>query len=99
MGDQMGWLNRTTGQSLASAIFGRSRRMEYVQPGRTFQRVHDDDLIETAEVEAVAADPYGIPHVKFKVSFSRANRFTYEEGTRMLALRTFADRYREQVTA
>lgn len=94
----MGWLNRKEGQSFVSAIFGRGKRMEYVQPGTTFRRVHPDELIETAEVESVAADPYGIPHVKFKVIFSRANRFTYEEGTRMLALRTFADRYREQVT-
>ena len=94
----MGWLNRTNGQSFASALFGRSKRMDYVKAGTTFRRVHEDDLIETAEVESVAADPYGIPQVKFKVFFSRANRFTYEEGTRMLALRTFADRYKEQVT-
>lgn len=94
----MGWLNRITGQSFASAIFGRSNRMDYVKAGTTFRRVHDDDLVETAEVESVAEDPYGIPHVKFKVIFSRTNRFSYEEGTRMLALRTFADRYKEQVT-
>jgi len=94
----MGWLNRKEGQSFISALFGGSKRMDYVQPGTTFRRVHADELIETAEVESVAADPYGIPHVKFKVIFSRANRFTYEEGTRMLALRTFADRYKEQVT-
>lgn len=94
----MGWLNRKEGQSFVSAFFGRAKRMEYVQPGTTFRRIHPDELIETAEVESVAADPYGIPHVKFKVIFSRTNRFTYEEGTRMLALRTFADRYKEQVT-
>lgn len=94
----MGWLNRTDGQSFASALFGRGKRLEYVKAGTTFRRVHDDDLIETAEVESVGEDPYGIPHVKFKVIFSRTNRFTYEEGTRMLALRTFADRYKEQVT-
>ncbi len=95
----MGWLNRTIGQSFASAFIGRSKRMDYVKAGTTFRRVHDDELVETAEVESVAADPYGIPHVKFKVIFSRENRFSYEEGTRMLALRTFADRYKEQVTA
>jgi hypothetical protein len=95
----MGWLNRTNGQSFAASFFGRNKRMDYVKAGTTFRRIHDDDLVETAEVEAVAEDPYGIPHVKFKVIFSRANRFSYEEGTRMLALRTFADRYREQVTA
>jgi hypothetical protein len=95
----MGWLNGKGGKSLASMFFRRSNNLEEVQPGRTFRRVHEDDLVETAEVESVAADPYGIPHVKFKVIFSRPNRFTYEEGTRMLALETFADRYREQVLA
>ena len=93
----MGWFNRKKGQTLSGMLFGRGKHMEYVQPGTAFRRVHDDELIETAEVESVAADPYGIPHVKFKVIFSRSNRFTYEEGTRMLALRTFAERYREQV--
>ena len=93
----MGWFNRKKGQTFSGMLFGRGKNMEYVQPGTAFRRVHDDELIETAEVESVAADPYGIPHVKFKVIFSRSNRFTYEEGTRMLALRTFAERYREQV--
>ena len=95
----MSWLTGKGVRTLASVFFRRSNAVEEVQPGRTFRRVHDDDLVETAEVESVAADPYGIPHVKFKVVFSRPNRFTYEEGTRMLALETFADRYREQVPA
>ncbi len=93
----MGWFNRKEGQTLSGMLFGRDNNMEYVQPGTTFRLVHDDELVETAEVESVAADPYGIPHVKFKLIFSRSNRFSYEEGTRMLALRTFADRYKEQV--
>jgi hypothetical protein len=95
----MGWLNGKGGKALASVFSRRANPIEDVQPGRTFRRVHEGDLVETAEVESVAADPYGIPHVKFKVVFSRPNRFTYEEGTRMLALKTFADRYREQVPA
>ena len=93
----MGWFNHKAVQTLFGMLFGHGKRMEYVQPGTTFRRVHDDELVETAEVESVATDPYGIPHVKFKLIFSRSNRFSYEEGTRMLALRTFADRYREQV--
>ena len=73
--------------------------MDYVQPGTAVWRIHEDELIETAEVEPVVTDPYGIPHVKFKLIFSRTNRFNYEEGTCMLALRIFADHYREQVPA
>jgi len=95
----MSWLNRKKGQSIAGAIFGLGKKLEGVQPGTTFRRIHQGDLIETAKVESVAADLFGIPHVKFKVSFSRPNRFSYEEGTRMLALKTFAEMYREQVPA
>ena len=93
----MGWFNRKDWRTLCGTLFGRDKRMDYVQPGTAFRRVHDDELVETAEVQSVATDPYGIPHVKFKVIFSRSNRFSYEEGTRMLALRTFADLYKEQV--
>ena len=98
-GTEMGWFNRTNGQSLASMFFQRGKNIEYVRPGSRFRRVHPDDLIETAEVESVGTDPYGIPHVKFKVSFCRPNRFSYDEGVRMLSLRTFADRYQERVIA
>ena len=72
--------------------------MDNVQAGTSFRCVHDDNLVETAEVEAVGEDRYGIPHVRFKLIFSRANRFIFEEGTRMLALRTFAERYQEQIS-
>ena len=97
----MGWFNGKEWRSLSDMLFGRDKGldkiMDYVRPGTAFRRIHEDELVETAEVESVATDPYGIPHVKFKVIFSRTNRFSYEEGTRMLALRTFAERYREQV--
>jgi hypothetical protein len=93
----MGWFNRKDWRTLCGTLFGRNNRMDYVRPGTAFRRVHEDELVETAEVESVATDPYGIPHVKFRLIFSRSNRFSYEEGTRMLALSTFADRYREQV--
>jgi hypothetical protein len=95
----MSWFNRQVVQTISGMLFGRTKVVDYVQPGTAFRRVHDDELIETAEVEYVGADRYGIPHVKFKVIFSRANRFSYEEGTRMLALRSFIDRYKEQVPA
>ena len=93
----MGWFNRIVGQKFLALFAERNKRGDDVRPGTTFRRVHDDDLVETAEVEEVATDPYGIPHVKFKLIFSRSNRFSYEEGTRMLALSTFTDRYKEQV--
>ena len=93
----MSWFNRNVSQKISALFSARDKRMEDVRPGTTFRRVHDDDLVETAKVEEVATDPYGIPHVKYKLSFSRSNRFSYEEGTRMLALTSFTDRYTEQV--
>lgn len=95
----MSWFNRTDGRSFADRFFNRERNTEFVIPGSRFRRVHADDMIEMAEVEAVNTDPYGIPHVKFKVSFCRPNRFSYDEGVRMLSLQTFADRYQERVIA
>ena len=93
----MGWFNHKEWRTLFGTLFRRDKPMDFVRPGTTFRRVHEDELVETAEVESVATDPYGIPHVKFKLIFSRSNRFSYEEGTRMLALRTFAELYKEQV--
>lgn len=96
----MSWFSEEAGQALRSMLFRRGGRdPEDVQPGSTFQRIHADDLIETAKVLSVAEDTYGIPHVKFLVSFRRPNRSTFDEGNRMLALKSFADRYKERVPA
>jgi hypothetical protein len=95
----MSLLNWSGGKGFADILFGRDNDAENVRPGTTFRRVHEDELIETAEVESVRPDLYGIPHVKFKVNFSRRNRFSYDEGSRTLALQSFIDRYREEVPA
>ena len=65
----------------------------------TFQRIHADALIETARVLSVSRDSYGIPHVKFQVSFRRPNRSTFDEANRMHALQAFADRFKDMAPA
>jgi len=95
----MTWFNLASGRFLAGKFFNREKNTEFVIPGSRFRRVHPDEMVEMAEVEAVNTDPYGIPHVKFKVSFCRPNRYSYDEGIRMLSLKTFADRYQERVIA
>ena len=70
----MGWLKSNSGRSLGSFFFKRGRKFEYVRPGSTFQRVHNDKMVETARVLSVATDSYGIPHVRFQVSFRRPDR-------------------------
>ncbi len=95
----MAWLKKENGRSLSSFFFKRGRKLEYVRPGSTFQRVHRDAMVETAEVLSVGTDSYGIPHVRFQVSFRRPNRNKFDGGARMLALKSFADQYRERVSA
>lgn len=96
----MSWFRHEGAQALKSMFFKRGDMSEDVRPGCTFRRIHPDNLVETAKVVAVGADAHGIPHVKFQVSFARPNRgATSEETSRMLALKTFADRYKERVPA
>jgi hypothetical protein len=79
-------------------FFRRGKALEYVRPGNIFRRVHDNTLHETAENTTVATDACGIPHVRFNVTFSPPDRFAYNEGSRMLALQSFAELYRERVS-
>lgn len=95
----MSWLKNETGRSLSSFFFKRGSKLEYVRPGSTFQRTHRDSMVETAQVLSVGTDSYGIPHVRFQVSFRRLNRNKFDGGARMLALKSFADQYRERVSS
>ncbi len=95
----MGWLKSGSGRPLSSFFFKRGGQLEYVRPGSTFRRVHHDAMVETAKVLSVGTDAYGIPHVRFQVSFVRSNLNRFDGGARMLALKSFADQYRERVPA
>lgn len=95
----MNWLKNDNGRSLSSFFFKRGSKLEYVRAGSTFQRVHRDRMVETAQVLSVGTDSYGIPHVRFQVSFRRPNQSCFDGGGRMLALKSFADQYRERVSA
>jgi hypothetical protein len=82
--------------------FGRSTRQprpEHVRTGAVFRRIHPDQLVETARVLSVGPDQNGIPHVRFAVSFERARFSRQEVDTRMLALASFTEWYREPVEA
>lgn len=93
----MSWLNMSsTGRAIAS-VFHRGAHLENIEAGATYRRVHADHMEETAEVLSIADDPYGIPHVRFHVSFRRPNRNFFDGGARMLALNSFTDRYNELV--
>jgi len=92
-------LKNNSGRSFSSFFFNRGRILEYVRAGSTLQRVHQDKMVETAQVSLVGTDSYGIPHVSFQVSFRRPDRNKFDGGARMLALKSFADQYRERVSS
>lgn len=95
----MSWLKNDNGRSLTSFFVKRGRDLEYVRAGSTFQRVHRDCMVKTAQVLSVGTDSYGIPHVRSQASFRRPNQSRFDGGGRMLALKSFADQYRERVSA
>jgi hypothetical protein len=86
-----------TGRPLTSMFLKRGRKLEYVRAGSRFRKIHPDTMIETATVLSVATDSFGIPHVKFQVTFRRPNRNFFDGGARMLALKSFAKHYKERV--
>ncbi|MCE2510063.1 MAG: hypothetical protein J4G10_03665 [Alphaproteobacteria bacterium] len=67
-----------------------------IQAGSVFRCPHSGPVLETAEVVSVRSDSYGIPHVTYHVRIRRANH-DVQDGPRMLALKSFAERYTERV--
>jgi hypothetical protein len=73
----------------------RAHALDSVTVGSIFRRTHAD-VVETAKVLSVSPDSFGIPHVRYNVSFQRRTRGVTTEGQRVLSLRTFAERYTER---
>ena len=93
----MGWLiNSNTGRAIAS-VFLRGDNTETIEAEATYRRFHGDNMVETAEVLSISDDAFGIPHVRYQVSFRRTNRNDLDGDARMLSLSSFADRYTELV--
>lgn len=82
--------------SALGTIFGASRSKEIIRPGSRFRRIHKDKTVETARVLTVATDMLGIPHVRYELVIERA-QCRFVEEPRILALKIFADTYKECV--
>lgn len=95
----MGWWKDSSAGRAYASLFSRSQPVEDIKPGSVFRCVHKDRMEETAKVLSINEDTYGIPHVHFLLSFRRPNRSLFDGGARMLALKSFADRYNEQISA
>ncbi len=80
-------------------LFRRENSVSEVAAGAVYRRVHPDNMVETAKVLSVGQDCFGIPHVRFNVSFGRTNRTLFEDGPRVLALASFTEHYRERIDA
>lgn len=83
------------GRALSSMFVRHSDKFQYIRPGSTFRRVHPRNLVETAQILAVSTDDAGIPHVRFSVRYQHPARSESNSEQRTLALKTFADRYRD----
>ncbi len=82
-------------RALSSMFLRSGDKLHYIRPGTTFRRLHPRNLVETAEILAVSTDDAGIPHVRFSVRYQHPARTQSDVAQRTLALRTFADRYRD----
>lgn len=79
-----------------SNMFARtSDRLQGIQPGTTFRRMHPYNVVETAHIVAVSNDDAGIPHVRFNLRYQHPARTNSDVEQRTLALKSFAERYRD----
>ncbi len=77
--------------------WGRGGGANEIRPGSQFCRRRRDNVTETATVVGLRPDPFGIPHVHFTVVFDQPSLGRVDEGSRVLALRSFVDAYRERI--
>jgi hypothetical protein len=80
--------------TVLSSWFGRQSKAE-VKPGDRYRRRFESGLTATATVLDVRPDLSGVAHVHFTVAVEGS--FEPVSSTRILALRSFADTFRDQV--
>ena len=68
-----------------------------LKPGDSYRRRQGNHIAETATVLAIRPDLVGIPHVLFKLAFECSDSNCFEDGSRILALNSFLNVYRERV--
>ena len=83
-------------RSLLRAFAGRGAAEE-IRPGDKYRRQQGAHVVEFATVQDLKQDLLGIPHVLFKLVFECSDTTRFEEGSRILALSSFLDQYRERI--
>jgi hypothetical protein len=85
---------------MSTLWFGRSSRRvqeSEIRPGNRYRRQLAGHVAATATVLHLRSDLLGIPHVHFAITVDRSAMGRPEVDTRVLALQSFLDTYREQV--
>ena len=67
-----------------------------IQAGDRFRHDREDSVTETATVVATRVDAFGIPHVRFTVTFALPSG-RVSQAERSLSLASFVGRYRESI--
>jgi hypothetical protein len=75
----------------------RRRVRVEVRPGESYRRYPTSYVAEIATVLGLRRDALGIEHVIFTLVFECSDTKRFEEGTRILALDSFLDVYRERI--
>src|SRR3974390_1114180 len=87
---------------MSASWFGRSpRRVQAndIRPGNRYRRQLGKCLAATATVLELRSDLVGIPHVQFAIAVDGSVARLSEGDTRVLALQSFIDTYRERLAA
>ena len=85
---------------MSASWFGRITRrvpVNDIRPGNRYRRQLGGCLAATATVLDLRSDLVGIPHVEFAVAVDGSAARLSEGDTRVLALQSFLDTYREPV--
>jgi hypothetical protein len=85
---------------MSASWFGRSsqrRQANDIRPGNRYRRRLGRCLAATATVLELRSDLVGIPHVQFAVTVDGSVARLSEGDTRVLALQSFLDTYRERL--
>ncbi len=84
---------------MLNRLFKRELNLAAIEAGCVYRRVRTDNMFESAKVEEITNDSCGIPHVRFRISIGGTDRFLFQDGPRLLALRSFAEQYSEKIAS
>ncbi len=92
--DLTGWI-----KNAAAVVFKRPKEHVVVTKDSLYQRVHRNNMIELAKVVGIGEDSLGICHVRFQTSYAWSSGRVESQGTRLLAMDCFAERFQPATTA